>query len=137
MTASQSRGQVLAQIAASLIGTPFRLHGRSVELGLDCVGLVHVCLDHAGVTGSPPEGYQLRNSEPGRWLAFSRNYGLADWQGPVEQGDILVTSPGPGQQHVMILETPNCAIHAHAGLRRVVRQPIDLSSPPLAHWRLY
>jgi hypothetical protein len=32
----------------TLLGTPFRLHGRSPDIGLDCVGVVAACLFEAG-----------------------------------------------------------------------------------------
>ena len=37
-------GDALAQAAQKLIGSPFRLHGRNRETGLDCIGVVGAAL---------------------------------------------------------------------------------------------
>ena len=49
---------------------------------------------------------------------------------------MLLIEPSPGQQHVVIIETAKTVIHAHAGLRRVVREKMALDQEILAHWRL-
>lgn len=84
----------------------------------------------------PPEGYRLRNSDPGRWLHYAQTSGLVNTTFPVSTGDVLLIEPGPGQQHLLIAETQEIMIHAHAGLRRVVRQLFDFKRNIIAHWRL-
>lgn len=130
------QGQRLAESAGAFIGSPFRLHGRDPATGLDCIGLLYASLVRIGRSAVAPEGYRLRNSDPSRWFGFARHSGLGDAEGDLIVGDVLVVAPGPGQQHLQIIETPKSVIHAHAGLRRVVRQPSDFSADLLAHWRL-
>lgn len=129
-------GELLAKAAAELIGTRFRLHGRDPERGLDCVGLVHASLIAIGCSPKVPDGYRLRNIAPYRWFTFAAISGLSSVDGKPAPGDIVMVQPGPAQQHLLIAESEGVAIHAHAGLRRVVRQPISFPHRPLAHWRL-
>ena len=129
-------GECLAAAAAELIGSPFRLHGRDPATGLDCVGLVYASLLRIGRLPSAPQGYRLRNSDPSRWFAFAERSGLLAVSGAVAIGDVLMVEPGPGQQHLLIAESREIAIHAHAGVGRVVRQPIDFSHDAQSHWRL-
>lgn len=131
-----SPGQRLADAALAFLGTPFRLHGRSQETGLDCVGLVHVSLMAIGRASEPPEGYRLRNLDAERWYRFAEASGMARTSGKPVPGDILLISPGPSQQHLVIVENASHAIHAHAGLGRVVSQPMQFPTVPIAHWRL-
>lgn len=129
-------GQRFADAAHSFLGVPFRLHGRCSIIGLDCVGLVHVSLAAIGRASKPPEGYRLRNLNPERWYKFAEASGLKRTVGKPFIGDILLISPGPSQQHLIIVDSGSNAIHAHAGLGRVVRQPMEFQTAPIAHWRL-
>lgn len=131
-----TRGEALAQAAAGFIGAPFRLHGRSPELGLDCIGLVAVSLKAIGVSACPPSGYAIRNHSIGRWLACAARSALTEVSGTIRAGDILLVQPGPAQHHLMIAVRAPDAIHAHAGLRRVVRQRLAPELELGAHWRL-
>ena len=70
------RAELLAQAARGFLGTPFKLHGRERETGLDCVGLVIACLGEIGVRTEGPAGYSLRNLNVERWLGFARRAGL-------------------------------------------------------------
>lgn len=126
----------LTQAAANLIGAPFRLHGRDPATGIDCVGLVYTSLVAIGRKPVAPEGYRLRNSDTRRWFAAAPLSGFAAADGALEPGDLILIMPAPGQQHLMIVENLQSAIHAHAGLRRVVRQTMAPDLEILAHWRL-
>ena len=126
----------LAAAAAGLIGTRFRLHGRDPASGLDCIGLVHASLMQIDRESRPPAGYRLRNSDPARWFAYALDSGFRETFDSPLPGDILLIEPGPGQQHLLIVENHFAAIHAHAGLGRVVRQSFIFPRSPLAHWRL-
>ena len=130
------KGDRLAAAAATFLGVPFALHGRNPDTGLDCVGLLLASLQAIGVQTDHPIGYGLRNATIARWLACAPRSGLYDVSGPVVVGDVLLTSPGPMQHHILIVENRSSAIHAHAGLRRVVRQPFDENIVFEAHWRL-
>lgn len=136
MSASLLPGERLAAAAQTFIGTPFRLHGRDPASGLDCIGLVAASLRAIGFCPEAPEGYLLRNVEPGRWLDCAERSGLARASGKVRAGDVALLRPGPGQHHVVIAAGPTSAIHAHAGLRRVVLQPMAFAPALVANWRL-
>ncbi len=129
-------GARLANAAATLIGVPFRLHGRNPATGLDCVGLVAASLEAIDLKPLTPRGYQLRNTSIERWLECAHQSGLKAASGAPISGDIVLTVPGPGQTHLLIMESSRSFIHAHAGLRRVVRQPFDQSVKPQNIWRV-
>jgi len=121
--------------AEALVGTRFRLHGRLAETGVDCVGLVALALARSGGPDFAPTGYRLRNSDIARWLGFASAAGLEAAEGTTQPADILMLRPGPAQHHLAIADAGDCILHAHAGLRRVVRQPRPRDWPLLAHWR--
>ena len=123
--------------AVSLVGVPFRMHGRDPVMGLDCVGLVAASLDMAGRKTATPIGYSLRNREIAPFLGFAQMNGFAEVHTPIQQGDLLLCSPGPAQFRLAISAPDQSGIiHAHAGLRRVTLTPGALPWPPLKHWRL-
>ena len=120
--------------ALALVGAPFRLHGRSAETGLDCVGLVALAVARAGVRVDALPGYALR----GMGLASAaRGLELAGFA-PVPRagvGDVLLADSGPMQLHLMIVAEGGI-VHAHAGLGRVVLMPAPSPWPLLGQWRL-
>lgn len=128
-------GAAIAQAAQMLLGTPFRLHGRDPELGVDCVGLVAAALDRARINAPTPSRYALRNVAIDDALGFAARAGLVEAGGPIRPGDIVLAKPGPAQQHLLIAVDGPSFIHAHAGLRRVVSTPAPLPWPILRHWR--
>ena len=109
-----------AAAAEALVGTPFRLHGRNPETGLDCVGLVGAALTASGRRVRYPFGYRLRNATIHRWLGFAKANGLLPVEGPVLPGDVLLTQPGPAQYHLIVAIAGDRVVHAHAGRNRVV-----------------
>ena len=131
-----SDGARLATAAANLIGSKFRLYGRDPETGLDCVGLVIASLRSIDRKPKVPTGYRLQNTSIDRWLKLVEPSGLREAAGDIEPGDVLLIQPGPGQHHLLIAESTTTAIHAHARIRRVVRQPMDRNARVLARWRL-
>lgn len=128
-------GREIAASAAQFVGVPFRLHGRTPAFGLDCIGLVAAAFEGAGLTAIPPTGYGLRNSDIRQALALAAVNGLNDVSGPVQPGDILLVRPGPAQFHLLVAEHGTSFIHAHAGLRRIVRTPGPLPWPIDRQWR--
>lgn len=128
-------GAALAAAAAQMIGSPFRLHGRDAVSGLDCVGLVVAALTATGGRPVAPTGYTLRNLTVDHWLHFAARSGLAPSPGPVRAGDVLLITLNHCQHHFAIAVDDGCVIHAHAGLRRVVRQPIEPAWRISAKWR--
>lgn len=125
-----------ASAAEAYIGVPFRLYGREPTTGLDCVGLVAASLSAIGRRVTAPHGYRLRNSSLSSWLGIAELCDLRQVDGDAIRGDVLLTAPGPAQNHLLIVSDPSHVVHAHAGLRRVVRQPIAKPLSPEAHWRL-
>lgn len=117
-----TNGERLAAAALSFVGVPFRLHGRHASTGLDCVGLLSASLAAIGKASPVPVGYTMRNSNVDRWLPLVKLAGLFEGQPPIETGDILLAHLSCQQHHILIADTPDSVVHAHAGLRRVVRE---------------
>ena len=132
-------GAAFAGAALTLVGTPFRLHGRHPASGLDCVGLVGCSLAIAGREPVAPVGYRLRALSVAPLLDFAGRNGFVAANDPARPGDLLLVHPCPLQAHLVIL-TASGFVHAHAGLGRVVHEPRRMSVPwpwPVAaRWRL-
>lgn len=131
MIPPESAADAVARSAEALVGAPFRLHGRSPETGLDCVGLAALALGGLGV----PDFYRLRNARIDHMLRFAEAAGLAPASGPIRRGDVLLVSTGPAQQHLCIATACESFVHAHAGLRRVAIHEGPLPWPVIRHWR--
>ena len=129
-------GVALANAAASLIGTPFRLHGRDPLTGLDCVGVVQCALGKIGRPAVAPPDYGLRNTDNAPFLERIAQAGFACCKGPCQPGDLVTAQPGPGQLHLLIAGPQGGYIHAHAMLGRVVWTPEPLPWPASGRWRL-
>ena len=130
-----SAGDALAQAALDLVGCRFRLHGREPATGLDCVGLVSAALAAAGRRPVAPTGYGLRNLAIEQWLPLARRSGLVPAPGPVCSGDVLLIALAYCQHHLAIADGPHSVVHAHVGLRQVVRQPLDPAWQIRGKWR--
>ncbi|ODT91472.1 MAG: hypothetical protein ABS86_02540 [Sphingobium sp. SCN 64-10] len=126
-------GERIAAEALALLGTPFGLHGRSVESGLDCVGLAALALAQAGRAPGVLPAYRLRGMSVEAATQALEQAGLA----PVPRampGDILLARSGPMQLHLLLL-TGRGLVHADAGLGRVVLMPAPGPWPVLGQWR--
>jgi hypothetical protein len=115
--------------ARAMIGTRFRPQGRSVELGVDCLGLVAIAyrlpLDHI------PTGYRLRGDH-GRTLIA----GLRTFFRPVRKvacGDLLLLVAGHEQMHLAVT-TDIGFVHADAR-HGVIETPGDPPWPLLQSFR--
>lgn len=128
--------QDFAAAAASMIGTPFRLHGREPGRALDCVGVVSAALQRVGRPHRVPLGYRLRNTDPHAFIPIIEEAGFLRTSGPAMAGDLVLAKPGPGQLHLLIATSAQTYVHAHAGLDRVVETPAPLDWPLLGSWRL-
>jgi hypothetical protein len=51
-------------------------------------------------------------------------------------GDVLLIALSHCQHHLMIAEDRTSVIHAHAGLRQVVQQPLESTWHICAKWRV-
>lgn len=114
--------------ARRAIGAKFRLHGRTIDDGLDCVGLAGLAY-----AAQVPRGYSLRSGDPAQVIAGIAAAGLAR-AGDVRAGDLVLFRAGPGQLHLAI-QSEDGVIHADASLRRVVERPGAPPWPELMRWR--
>jgi cell wall-associated NlpC family hydrolase len=126
----------LAEAAAGLVGTRFRLHGRDPATGLDCIGLFAAAMASIGRPVLLPNGYALRTRNPGALLPNPESLGFVAASGPIEPGDVLLLAVGPAQFHLGVAIEPEILAHAHAGLRRVVSGPLSRDWRIAGHWRL-
>jgi murein DD-endopeptidase / murein LD-carboxypeptidase len=114
--------------ALALVGARFRLHGRDLATGLDCVGVAAAA---AGVDA--PSGYALRGGDAAMIADLIERAGLVAVAG-AQAGDILLMRTGPGQLHLGV-RTAGGMVHADAGLRRVVERPGPPEWEILGQWR--
>ena len=126
----------LARETEALSGTQFRLHGRDPATGIDCIGLLVAALARGGQHIVVPTGYPLRLRELAQWLPDPAACGFVLAREPFRPGDVVMLQPGPAQFHLAIADRGLGWIHAHAGLRRVVREAALPSGIVIAHWRL-
>lgn len=129
-------GDDLAAAAAALVGTRFRLHGRDPATGLDCIGLLAAAMAACGQPLPLPTGYPLRLRALEGWLPDPAACGFAEAAPPYLPGDVVMIVPGPAQFHLAIAAPGNGWVHAHAALRKVIRDPALPKGPVTHHWRL-
>ena len=137
MTVSGRGPAKVAKKALSLCGAEFRLHGRDVEQGLDCVGLAEQCLHAADAVDGVPNGYSIRGGSEEAINAFMASTGFERFAPATAlcEGDLVLVRPSPVQLHFMI-RAQNGFVHAHAGLGKVVFCPGDPPWPIVAIFRL-
>jgi murein DD-endopeptidase / murein LD-carboxypeptidase len=109
--------------ARSVLGAPFRLHGRDPETGLDCVGLIAWVYE---LGTNIPAGYALRGGDGARFAQIISALGLTKRRAAFRAGDLLLMQAGAAQFHLG-LWTGTSLIHADAMLRRTVEMP---GTPP-------
>lgn len=126
----------LAREAEGLVGAPFRLHGRDPATGLDCLGVLAAAMARAGRPIEVPTGYALRVSRLDAWMPDSLTCGLRPAKGRFAPGDVVLLQPGPVQFHLAIADRRLGWVHAHAGLRKVVRDTALPAGTIIHHWRL-
>lgn len=124
----------LAAAAATLIGVPFRLHGRDPATGLDCVGLVAEALRRAGATPIVPAGYRLRATTVDGLLPFAEANGFLA-AAKANHADVVLTMVNPVQPHLLV-STEGGFVHAHAGLGRITFLPGALPWPVAGAWQV-
>lgn len=129
-------GEDLAEAARNLVGTRFRLHGRTPNTGLDCLGLVGAAFAGCGQPISLPSGYTLRSLRRPDADPAAASLGFQAVNGPRHPGDLLMLRPAAWQFHFALATGPLDVVHAHAGLGRVVEGPLPDAWPIAGHWRL-
>ncbi|MFC0203505.1 hypothetical protein [Novosphingobium soli] len=128
-------GEALARAALSLVGAPFRLHGRDPASGLDCLGVLALVCAATGRTARLPTGYALRSRRVPDADRHAAMLGLRPAAGEIARGDVLLLRTAPCQLHLAIAVSAASIVHAHAGLGKVVRGPLPPTWPVLGHWR--
>lgn len=110
----------IASRAMAQIGTSFRLHGRTPNVALDCVGLV----SHAIGASEVINNYSLRGAKLSFILSYMDSIGLLQpkHSGCVRDGDVAIVACSPPQFHLMVRAADGW-VHSHAGLRKVVHTP--------------
>lgn len=114
--------------ARRAIGAKFRLHGRRIDDGLDCVGLAGLAYG-----AEVPRGYSLRSDDARAVIVGMAAAGLVRAD-DARAGDLVLFRAGPGQLHLAI-QSEDGVIHADASLRRVVERPGVAPWPELMRWR--
>lgn len=127
-------GEALAAAAEALVGARYRLHGRDPATGLDCIGVLAAALTTIGRPAVLPTGYRLRARVLPSLEPFVGPCGFAPCEGAVLPGDVLMLRVGPCQHHLVVAARGGF-VHAHAGLRRVVKAPL-IEAPAVGRWRL-
>lgn len=126
----------LATAAEDVVGSPFRLHGRDPETGLDCIGVLAHALRKIGRPAALPEAYSMRAQAVPGLAAIAESCGFIPATGACARGDVLFARVGPVQYHLLIAARDGRFVHAHAGLRRVVIGELTDSWVIVGHWRL-
>jgi cell wall-associated NlpC family hydrolase len=129
-------GHALAAAARTLVGVPFRLHGRDPATGLDCIGVLAASLARCGRPAPLPTGYALRHRILPDAQAIASACGLAPSEAPEGPGDVVLVHIAPVQHHLLIAMDGGHYVHAHAGLRRVVCGPFAEGWRIAGTWRL-
>ena len=124
-----------ADAAERCVGRPFRLYGRTPESGFDCVGLVAWCCLQSGMRPVLPRTYALRNTRASFVEPFLSKSGFAPVFERESASDLIVVRTGPSQVHFMVAGCDGHFVHAHAGLRKVVRTD-TLQWPVIARWHI-
>lgn len=132
-----SAAEAFAGAAVDLVGARFRLHGRSPDTGLDCVGVVAAALRANGRDCELPTGYRLRTGEWPQADDWAERNGFEPVAGPCRAGDVLLLAPGPAQLHLVVVNpAASHVVEAHASLRKVVLGSLPEPSAIRRHWRM-
>ena len=81
-----------------------------------------------------PLSYRLRGQDAASIEPFLLASGLMPAEGEERPGDLTLVRSGPSQVHFMLTTRDAHYVHAHAGLRKVVRTGM-LQWPVLTRWR--
>ena len=123
--------------ARACIGTRFQPQGRTIGLGLDCVGVVLAAAHAAGVVTPRLPAYALGGDHEALLCAALDEAGMTPACDPAG-GDIHLFEPAPGRRHFAVQvsnDRPWALVHAHAGIGRVVEGPVEPGWTHLGAWR--
>jgi cell wall-associated NlpC family hydrolase len=127
-------GEAVRDAAIAMVGVPFRLHGRCVQSGVDCVGLALLSLRSAGVSVPDPPPYRLRAGAAPMAAGWMAAAGFVVDEGR-RPGDLVIVRINALQPHLLV-DVMDSVVHAHAGIGRVVRVPLPPEWAELSRWRL-
>jgi murein DD-endopeptidase / murein LD-carboxypeptidase len=113
----------------SLVGAPFRLHGRDPATGLDCVGVAALVFGVCDL----PRGYSVRTADGHGVASLIDAAGLKRVRREALTGDLVLLKSGPTQCHLVVM-TEAGFVHADAGIGRVVEVPGPPPWPVIAIW---
>ena len=130
------RALLLADAAEQLVGAPFRLHGRTAATGLDCIGVLAVSLEAIGCKAPLPSAYSLRARRIPGLSMIAMRCGFNAVSGALQPGDALLARVGACQFHLFVTARCGRLIHAHAGVGRVIIEPMPQNCIIAGHWRL-
>lgn len=125
-------GRIHAERALALVGVPFRPQGRSVDQGVDCVGLTLAAF--ALPTDMVRADYRLRGYYRAEVIAALLKRFRRVPQTKAAPGDLLLFEITGDQLHLAVL-TDLGFVHADAQLRRVVETPGVPPWPLIATYR--
>jgi lipoprotein Spr len=126
-------GDRIVAAARTLVGTPFRLHGRSPASGVDCVGLALLSVRRAGLHAEEPPPYRLHAGPTPPVEIWMHAAGFVAPRLACA-GDIVLVRISALQPH-LVIDAGDGVIHAHAGLGRVVIMPMPAEWRELSRWR--
>lgn len=118
------RTERMIEAARACLGTPFHHQGRVAGAGLDCIGLLIVAMQAAGLEvedrtdyGPRPDGVSL--------IAALEAHGWARIEtGEINGGDVLVFRYDHQPQHVALATSSTTLIHSFAPVGKVVETAI-------------
>lgn len=132
---TKRRQRALAAARAG-VGTRFRAQGRSVGLGLDCVGVALLAAAGAGVPLGPVPAYALGGLHDALLAQTLVALGCRRVRRRAARpGDLAEYALAPGHRHLAVISEVGI-IHAHAGLGRVVEGPVPDGWQQVAVWSL-
>ena len=124
--------EAIVAAVRACVGTRFRVQGRAVGAGLDCVGVALIAARAAKCEVIVP-AYDLSGDHEKRLDAAVAALDCTIVE-RAQPGDLLVLAPAAARRHLAIV-TDHGVVHAHAGLRRVVEGPRDPAWALIGAWR--
>ena len=121
--------QTVINTARSCVGTPFLHQGRNKKTGLDCIGLVVVSLEAAGLKVHDRQDYSRRPDGKSIVNALEQHNAVKIADAPVscdqiQRGDLLLFSYDNQIQHIAIATSSSTIIHSYATAKKVVETDI-------------
>ena len=116
----------IIEAARACKGTPFRHQGRLPGVGLDCAGLVIHAARAMGITITDFNGYPDTpfNGMLRKMIEAQPNVREIP-KTDILPGDVLLMRVKEAPQHLAIVSSGNCIIHAYQTIGRVAEHGID------------